>query len=323
MFIPTLTASTQLDRQSEKRSDADYIAERLAAPDARFMVLADHKPVIWSNDERTEGGIRWFASDELRKFGLPVQDAVFLGVTKSDAPDAGAARFSVACTEHRVRNAPGGLEHLRPIVDLRSLAMNGGAPAEELSLMGLAKGISHWHDNNRCCGLCGGSTEPRDGGWKRKCWACGAEHFPRTDPVVIMAIIDRRENRADDRLLLGHEARFMPNMWSTLAGFLEAGEDIEHAVRRETREEAGITVGAVRYHSSQPWAFPYSLMIGCHGFAETTDLDIDTNEILDARWFSRRDLELMLAGQHPEGLWVPGQQAIARSLVQAFVEGAV
>lgn len=315
MFKPTLAASTALDRQSDKRSDADYIAEKMNAPDARFMVLADYKPVIWSNEERTDGGIRWFDRDAIQRFGLPVQDSVFLGVV----PETGAGRFSVAATEHRVRNAPGGLEQLRPIVDLRSLAMQGGAPSEELSLMGLAKALAHWHDNNRCCGICGGSTMMRDGGWKRKCWACGAEHFPRTDPVVIMLVIDR----AGDRVLLGHEARFMEKMWSTLAGFLEPGEDIAHAVRREVYEEAGIKVGEVRFHSAQPWPFPYSLMLGCHGFAETTEITIDPQEILDARWFSRDEIGQMLERTHPEGLWVPGQQAIARSLIKAFADHEV
>jgi NAD+ diphosphatase len=156
----------------------------------------------------------------------------------------------------------------------------------------------------------------RDAGWKRKCWACGQEHFPRTDPVVIMLIIDP----SGDRVLLGHEARFMENMWSTLAGFLEPGEDIAHAVRREVWEEAGIRVGDVRFHSAQPWPFPYSLMLGCHGYAETTEINIDPNEILAARWFSREEIGQMLERTHPEGLWVPGQQAIARALIKAFAD---
>ncbi|MEM9030322.1 MAG: NAD(+) diphosphatase [Pseudomonadota bacterium] len=315
MFEPTLRASTLLDRQSHKRADAAYLEGLLAAPGARFMVLADYKPVIWSNEARTNGGIRWFTRKDLNDFGLPVADALFLGTDR----ETGDGRFAVSATDHRVRNAPGGLEKLRPIVDLRSLAMAGGAPSAELSLMALAKALAHWHDNTRCCGHCGGTTISRDGGWKRKCWACGQEHFPRTDPVVIMLIVDP----ATDRALLGHEDRFMENMWSTLAGFLEPGEDIAHAVRRETFEEAGIRVGDVHYHSAQPWPFPYSLMIGCHGIAETTDITIDPNEIKDARWFSRDDLRLMLDQAHPEGIWVPGKQAIARALITAFVDREV
>ncbi|MEL6299857.1 MAG: NAD(+) diphosphatase [Pseudomonadota bacterium] len=315
MFKPNLAASTLLDRQSERRKDTAYIDSLRKDPAARYLILADYKPVITSNDERTEAGLRWFTRDDLSGFGFPIDDSIFLGVDRQ----TGAGRFALAATEHRVRNAPGALEVLRPIVDLRSLAMQGIAPSEDLSLMGQAKALAHWHDSTRCCGSCGGSTEMRDGGWKRKCWACGREHFPRTDPVVIMAIIDR----GADRLLLGHEERFMENMWSTLAGFVEPGEDIEHAVRRETLEEAGVTVGEVRFHSAQPWPFPYSLMLGCHGFAETTEIVIDPEEIEEARWFSRSEVRGMLDGTHPQSQWVPGKQAIARSLIQAWVDGDV
>jgi NAD+ diphosphatase len=313
MFKPTLGASTLLDRQSHKRADEAYLNALMSAPNARFLVLADQKPVIKSNPERTKGTIRWFTRADLERLGLPVQESLFLGVDRK----SGAGHFVVAVTEHRARNAPGGLEIMRPIVDLRSLAMQGVLPSEELSLLGQAKALAAWHENTRCCGHCGGTTLVKDGGWKRKCWACGQEHFPRTDPVVIMLIVDRK----GDRCLLGHEARFMEKMYSTLAGFIEPGEDIEHAVRRETKEETNIDVGEVRFHSTQPWPFPHSLMIGCIGFAESTEIRIDPNEIQEARWFKRSEVKQMLEGTHPDGLWVPGKQAIARSLITTFVEG--
>src|SRR5258706_6099358 len=132
-----------------------------------------------------------------------------------------------------------------------------------------------------------------------------------------MLIVDRE----GDRCLLGHEERFVDKMYSTPAGFVEPGEDIEHAVRRETKEEAGVDVGEVRFHSTQPWPFPHSLMIGCIGFATTMDINIDPDEIQEARWFKRGDVKLMLEGRHPDGLWVPGKQAIARALITSFVEG--
>jgi NAD+ diphosphatase len=310
---PTLGASTVLDRQSHKRSDAAYLEQLRAAPQARFLVLADHKPVIRSNPDRTEAAIRWLSGEQLQDLGLPTADAVFLGVDRA----TGGGCFAVAVTEHRARNAPGGLEILRPIVDLRTLAMQGEMSSDELSLLGQAKALAAWHENSRCCGHCGGTTLVKDGGWRRKCWACGQEQFPRTDPVVIMLIIDRER----DRCLLGHEARFMEKMYSALAGFVEPGEDIEYAVRRETREEASIEVGDVRFHSTQPWPFPHSLMIGCIGIAKTTEVKIDPNEIQEARWFARAEVKLMLDGKHPDGLWVPGQHAIARALITAFVEG--
>lgn len=313
MFKPTLGPTTTLDRQSPKRADQAYLDALQQRLDARYFVLADQKPVIRSNEARTEGAIRWFRRGELEDLGLPLSEALFLGVD----PGTGAGRFAIAITEHRARTAPGGLEVMRPIVDLRSLAMQGVLPPEDLSLLGQAKALAAWHENARCCGHCGGTTLMKDGGWKRKCWACGQELFPRTDPVVIMLVVDR----AGDRCLLGHEARFTEKMYSTLAGFLEPGEDIEHAVRREVYEEAGIRVGEVRFHSTQPWPFPHSLMIGCIGFAETTEVNIDPNEIQEARWFPRADIKLMLNGTHPDGLWVPGRQAIARSLIITFADG--
>ena len=206
---------------------------------------------------------------------------------------------------------------MRPIVDLRTLAMQGIMSADDVSLVGQAKSLTHWHESAHCCGRCGGTTMIKDGGWKRKCWACGQEHFPRTDPVVIMLVTD------GERCLLGHEGRFQkePRMYSTLAGFIEPGEDLEHAVRREIFEEAGIDVGEVRYHSCQPWPFPHSLMLGALGLAKTTEINIDPNEIEEARWFSKEEARMMLEKRHPDNYWVPGQQAIARALIQAFVDG--
>jgi NAD+ diphosphatase len=138
--------------------------------------------------------------------------------------------------------------------------------------------------------------------------------FPRTDPVVIMLITD------GERCILAHEHRYVDKMYSTLAGFLEPGEDIEHAVRREVFEETSIKVGRVVYHSSQPWPFPHSLMLGCVGYAETTDIQIDKNELAEARWFSREEAAMMLERRHPEGLTAPARHAIANALITSFVE---
>jgi len=313
MLKPTLGATTLLDRASHKRSDAKWLDELKAAPGARFMVLCDQKPVIRSNSDRSEATLRWLSRDDMSHLGLPVADAMFLGLD----PRSGVGHFALAITDHRARSAPGALDYLRPSVDLRSLAMHDSMSAEELSLAGQAKALAAWHENTRCCGHCGGTTSVKDGGWKRKCWACGKEHFPRTDPVVIMLIVDK----AGDRCVLGHESRFMEKMWSTLAGFIEPGEDIEHAVRRETREEVGLEVGEVRFHSTQPWPFPHSLMIGCIGYATSGEITIDPTEIQEARWFSRAEVRQMLDEHHPDGLWVPGKQAIARALITSFVEG--
>jgi NAD+ diphosphatase len=192
--------------------------------------------------------------------------------------------------------------------------MQGLMTPEELSLCGQARALAQWHENARCCGHCGGTTLVKDGGWRRKCWACGLEWFPRTDPVVIMLITD------GERCLLAHEHRYADKMYSTLAGFIEPGEDIAHAVRREVMEETSIRVGEVTYHSSQPWPFPHSLMLGCLGRAETIEISIDSGELAEARWFTRDEARQMLERRHPEGLTAPGKHAIANVLIMSFIE---
>ena len=309
--MPTLGSTTLLDRLGPKRSDAEFLKSKLEAPGARFLVLADLKPVIRSNAQRTEAKLAWFSRADLAEFGLPSAEAMFLG-----ADNEGNGHFALAVTEHRTRNVPGAIEKLRPIVDLRSLAMQGIMSPQELSLCGQARALAQWHENARCCGHCGGTTLAKDGGWRRKCWACGLDWFPRTDPVVIMLVTD------GERCLLAHEQRFAEKMYSTLAGFIEPGEDIEHAVRREVMEETGIEIGNVRFHSSQPWPFPHSLMLGCIAEAKTTTLNIDTTEIAEARWFTRADIRSMLERRHPEGYTVPGQQAIANALIISFLDAA-
>lgn len=309
--MPTVGSTTLLDRLGPKRSDAAFITSQLDAPGARFLVLADLKPVIRANADRTVAELAWFSRDTLTEFGLPVADALFLGVDK-----AGHAHFAVAVTEHRTRNVPGAIQKLRPIVDLRSLAMQGVMSPEELSLCGQARALAQWHENARCCGHCGGTTLVKDGGWRRKCWACGLEWFPRTDPVVIMLVTDGA------RCLLAHEHRYGDKMYSALAGFIEPGEDVAHAVRREVHEETGVSVGEVKFHSSQPWPFPHSIMLGCMAEALTTKLIVDKNELAEAHWFTRQDVRLMLERGHPDGLTVPGKHAIANVLIRAFVDQA-
>jgi NAD+ diphosphatase len=154
-------------------------------------------------------------------------------------------------------------------------------------------------------------------GWRRDCPSCKMQHFPRTDPVVIMLAID------GERCLLGRSGRFATNSWSCLAGFVEPGETIEEAVRREVREEAGIVCGEVKYFRSQPWPFPSSLMIGCHTKALSQELTIDHNELEGARWFDREEVALMLARKHPEGLITPVPIAIAYHIIRAWVENGV
>lgn len=201
------------------------------------------------------------------------------------------------------------------VADLRSIAVQGLVPADELGTLATAKSMLHWHANHRFCARCGAPTTPTSSGFRRDCANCGAQHFPRTDPVAIMLVA------RGDACLLGRQSRFVPGMYSCLAGFIEPGETIEDAVRRETLEESGIQVGAVRYLASQPWPFPSSLMIGCLAEALTEALDIDREELEDARWFKRDEVRLMLDRTHPDGLTSPPPMAIAHHLLRAFVDG--
>lgn len=194
------------------------------------------------------------------------------------------------------------------VTDLRTIAVSGLVPEGELGLLAMAKSMLDWHSRHRFCANCGARTMVAHAGFRRDCPACETQHFPRTDPVVIMLVTH------GDKCLLGRQSRFQPRTYSCLAGFLEPGETVEDAVRRETFEEAGIRVGAVRYLASQPWPFPSSLMIGCVGDAETVDIVIDKTELEDVRWFSKDDIGQMLDGTHEE-FAAPSPIAIAHHLL--------
>ena len=177
-----------------------------------------------------------------------------------------------------------------------------------------ARALLGWHGTHRFCSNCGSPSALETSGWVRRCPQCNTQHFPRTDPVVIMAITH------GDNLLLGRGPSWPQGMYSLLAGFVEPGETIESAVRREVLEESRIAVGRVRYIASQPWPFPMSLMFGCHGEASSQNITIDPAELADARWVSRDDVIAILAGKHNE-ISPPRAGAIAGALIQAWAEG--
>lgn len=199
--------------------------------------------------------------------------------------------------------------------DLRAIATDMLVPEHELGLLAAAKSLLSWHNRHRFCANCGHATTLALAGFRRDCPSCNAQHFPRTDSVAIM-LVTRGE-----KCLLGRSPHFPPGRFSCLAGFIEPGETIETAVRRETFEETGIRVGAVSYLQSQPWPFPSNLMIGMHGEAESEDITIDPTEIEAARWFTRDEVRQMFAGTHPEGFTAPAPVAIAYHLMQKFAEG--
>jgi NAD+ diphosphatase len=198
------------------------------------------------------------------------------------------------------------------LVEIRGLM--AGLPPLEAECVAVGRALHGWHDAHRFCSKCGTPSAVELAGWIRRCPSCGTQHFPRTDPVVIMAIT------RGDRLLLGRGASWPERMFSLLAGFVEPGEGIETAVRREVFEEAGISVGPVRYVASQPWPFPMSLMFGCHGEALDETIRLDPVELAAARWLSRDEVQAILAGRHPE-IAPPRGGAIAASLIAAWAEG--
>jgi NAD+ diphosphatase len=297
-----------LDRASEKREDGEAIAALKASGRARFLALAGDVPVLKVRDGTYEP---LFTTDEVGELGDPDM-TIFLGM------DAGGSGFFAAGLKQDAASAIGQREGLE-LVDLRSIAMRDLVPAAFLGELGCAKAMLDWHGRHGFCANCGRPSEARAAGWRRDCGSCNAQHFPRVDPVVIMVAVE------GERCLLGRQSRFAPGMYSALAGFLEPGETVEDAVRREIREEAGVPCSRVVYLASQPWPFPSSLMIGCFAKAESEIIAIDRTELEDARWFSREEVSEMFAGTHPHGLMAPQPFAIAHHLLKAFVEegGAV
>ena len=242
--------------------------------------------------------------DEALKFGAN-PGTVFLGLRD------GAAVFGMGISSASAEKLIGRGDVA--VSELRGMAMQGTVPADELSAVAMAKSLVNWHQRHGFCANCGAKTSMREGGWKRECQSCKAEHFPRTDPVVIMLVTK------GDKCLMGRQGRFPPGMYSCLAGFVEAAETIEDAVLREVFEESGIRCTDVAYYMTQPWPYPSSLMIGCTARALTEDIVVDRTELEDARWFDREEARLMLTRKHPDGLAGPHAFAIAHHLLGRWV----
>ena len=294
-------AGNRIERRSENRG-ADAVAIAFTDAAARLYLFRGEAAVLKAGDRPL------FTAAEAEALGADLARAILLGWT------AAGPRLAVALPEAAPIDGTEVTE-----ATLRVLASSGVLPAEHLGALAQAHALLNWHARHGFCAVCGSATTSALGGYRRDCPNCGAQHFPRTDPVVIMLAIDA--SSGEDLALLGRSARFPPGMYSCLAGFMEPGETIEDAVRRETLEESGIRIGRVRYHASQPWPFPSSLMIGCHGEALSTEIHCDDAELEDCRWFSRQEVLRMLAGTHPEGITTPISMAIASHLIRAWVYG--
>jgi NAD+ diphosphatase len=290
-----------LVRHSSER-DADALARHGADPGRLTVVIAGDNPVM----RRGEPSTALLTPDDVARLGA-AEEQVFLGFLDG--------RPVMAALHPAVAGELYGDDPAYGVADLRSVAMRGFVAADEQGLLAMAKSLLDWHRRHRFCAQCGARTEPSQAGFRRDCEACGTQHFPRTDPVAIMLVAH------EDRCLLGRQPRFVPGMYSCLAGFIEPGETLEDAVRREVFEEAGVRVGAVSYAQSQPWPFPSSLMIGCIAEALTEEIVIDREELEDARWFGRDEIRLMLEGRHPDNLSAANPIAIAHHLVRRWMDG--
>ncbi len=294
---PNAFARSPLDRAGHRRADAAWLAAALAARETQIVPFYQMRPFVIEAGEALGAG--WLDPGERAKFGFAEAPAVFLGVDAS-----GAAHFACDVAE------PGALGELGRFDDLRALAAR--LSRDDLAMLGCAKSIFEWHARHKFCANCGGASAVVEAGWKRQCPACKAEHFPRCDPVVIMLPV------SEDRCALGRQPGWPRGMHSALAGFVEPGEAIEEAVARETLEEAGLMVREVKLHSTQPWPFPHSLMIGAVAEVEPGEIIIDAKELESARWFTREESRQLLAGKHPEA-FCPPPFAIAHQLLRSWV----
>src|SRR4051812_3047283 len=286
-----------LDRAAHLRGNDEKLFALENHRDARAYVIYRDSLVV----RQEAGGPRVLLGvDEAVKLGAN-PGTIFLGLRD------GAPVFGMGIAAPAVEKLLGRDDVA--VTELRGMVMQGAVPTEQLSAIAMAKSMVSWHQRHGYCANCGTRTAMKEGGWKRECPNCKAEHFPRTDPVVIMLVTH------GERCLLGRQKQFLPGMWSCLAGFVEAAETIEDAVRREVFEESGIRCTDVAYYMTQPWPYPSSLMIGCSTRATNEGIIVDHAELEDARWFDRAEATLMIRRQHPDGLAGPHPFAIAHHLL--------
>ncbi|MBR1144934.1 NAD(+) diphosphatase [Bradyrhizobium sp. AUGA SZCCT0431] len=290
-----------LDRAAHLRSNDEKLFALESHRDARAYVIYRDSLVV----RQEAGGSRVLLSvDEAVKLGAN-PGTIFLGL-RDGAPVFGMGIAAAAVEKLLTRDDVA-------VTELRGMVMQGAVPTEQLSAIAMAKSMVSWHQRHGYCANCGTRTAMKEGGWKRDCPNCKAEHFPRTDPVVIMLVTH------GDRCLLGRQKQFLPGMWSCLAGFVEVAETIEDAVRREIFEESGIHCTDVTYYMTQPWPYPSSLMIGCAARATSDEIVVDKAELEDARWFTRDEVALMHSRTHPDGMFAAHPFAIAHHLIGRWV----
>jgi NAD+ diphosphatase len=297
-------AGSSLNRASEKRTDTNWIDSKWRDPSSLVLPMWRLEPFL--RESKQPG-----SSIELGLLPPGIADSlagteasrIFLGL------EGDRAIFALDITEAGDPANVGPLAGLGYFRDARMAASM--VSIRDAAIIGQAKAMIDWHQRHGFCPKCGAPTKIMDAGYRRLC-ECKAEHFPRVDPVVIMLATD------GDACLVGRGKQFPPGMFSALAGFVEPGETIEEAVRRELMEEASLKVGEVTYYATQPWPFPSSLMIGCFAKAESRDTKVDENELAEVRWIERRVARELIEGKQVEGLRVPPPIAIAHHLIKTW-----
>ncbi|HXP76089.1 MAG TPA: NAD(+) diphosphatase [Stellaceae bacterium] len=301
MKPPNFYAANGLDRAGHRRREPDWLAAQLAHPETLFVPVWRGQNLVASTSKGAPSAMLVSREALVSLEG----EAVLLGLRES------RAYFALDLSH---REAP--LEAIRAegAIEFTDLRRVGPLLARlDGALLAYARGILHWHGRHRFCGVCGSATRSEEGGHVRRCVApeCKTAHFPRTDPAVIMLVTD------GDRALLGRQKIWLNGMHSTLAGFVEPGESLEEAVAREVREETGIVVDDVQYHSSQPWPFPASIMLGFTARAVTTELHVDPEELEAAHWFDR---SFILGHAEDDTFRLPRRDSIARRLIEDWLQ---
>ena len=291
---PHVYAGQRFDRTAKGRNDEIWLNEQRRHPATRVLLISGLKVMVLDGAD-PPAAFCLTVGDLGRPLG---EEALFLGM------DQGVSTFAIDLDGRRFPGAR--------YVELRSVG--GLLPQREAGLLAYARGLVFWHQRHRFCGACGAETCLGQGGHIRKCNNCGTQHFPRSDPAVIVLVTHGDPGRGE-RCLLGRSPRFIPGMYSTLAGFVEPGESLEETVAREIYEEAGIEVTDITYRSSQPWPFPSSLMLGFSARALSDQLQIDREELEDAAWFTRA--ELLDPIRRPVKL--PNRDSIARHLIESWL----
>ena len=299
-------AGNPLDRGERERRDEKWIKDQISNPTSKFLPIWESRVLVSSQEPLKLG---WLDSDQLAN--AKFDSAPFLLGMLNDS-----TYFTIDMSK-----STQSAESIEKLTDYKFEDSRTAAEALELEDTGIlaqARAQINWHNRHGFCSVCGNETSVKRGGQKRECTKCEAEHFPRVDPVIIMVVHDR------DYCLLGQSRGRLAatNRYSALAGFVDQAESIEEAVSREVMEEAGIRVKNVTYHSSQPWPFPSSLMIGCHAEAETTKISMDTEEMTDVKWFNRQEVLAALNGENAN-LLIPGRIAIAHHLIRSWAEGEI